>query len=239
MSMIDIGIILALIIFPIIGWLRGVIKETVSLVGLIAIFIISYAFKEEIGNVLCKFLPFLPFSGTIKGLVSLNILIYQMVGFISIFSILFIAYQIILLVSGLLQTIIKWTKILDKPSKILGAIVGGVCGYLIIFAVLLVSVVTFQNHDEMKKSFLPKLIVYKTPIISSYTKDISKSVNDIYDLVEDLENEEISINKANLEIIDTMIKYDIVSKKTVEQLVVLDKLKKVKGLDKVLDKYEE
>lgn len=238
MSIVDIAIILALIIFPIIGWMRGVIKETVSLVGLIAIFIISYTFKEEIGNVLCKFLPFLPFSGSIKGLVSLNILIYQMVGFISIFSILFIAYQIIVLVSGLLQTIIKWTKVLDKPSKILGAIVGGVCGYLIIFAVLLVSVVTFQNHEEMKKSFLPNIIVYKTPIISSYTKDISKTVNNIYDLVEDIENEEISINKANLEIIDTMIKYDVVSKKTVEQLVVLDKLKKVKGLDKVLEKYE-
>ena len=238
MSIVDIAIILALIIFPIIGWMRGVIKETVSLVGLIAIFIISYTFKEEIGNVLCKFLPFLPFSGSIKGLVSLNILIYQMVGFISIFSILFIAYQIIVLVSGLLQTIIKWTKVLDKPSKILGAIVGGICGYLIIFAVLLVSVVTFQNHEEMKKSFLPNIIVYKTPIISSYTKDISKTVNNIYDLVEDIENEKISINKANLEIIDTMIKYDVVSKKTVEQLVVLDKLKKVKGLDKVLEKYE-
>ena len=238
MSIVDIAIILALIIFPIIGWMRGVIKETVSLVGLIAIFIISYTFKEEIGNVLCKFLPFLPFSGSIKGLVSLNILIYQMVGFISIFSILFIAYQIIVLVSGLLQTIIKWTKVLDKPSKILGAIVGGICGYLIIFAVLLVSVVTFQNHEEMKKSFLPNIIVYKTPIISSYTKDISKTVNNIYDLVEDIEKEKISINKANLEIIDTMIKYDVVSKKTVEQLVVLDKLKKVKGLDKVLEKYE-
>ena len=238
MSTIDIGIIIALILFPIIGWIRGIIKETVSLVGLIIVFIVSYTFKEEIGNVLCKFLPFLPFSGNIKGLVSLNILIYQMIGFISIFSILFIAYQIIVMVSGLLQTIIKWTKILDKPSKILGAIVGGVCGYLIIFAVLLVSVVTFQNHEEMKKSFLPKIIVYKTPVISSYTKDISKTVNNIYDLVEDLENKKISINKANLEIIDTMIKYDVVSKKTVEQLVVLDKLKKVKGLDKVLDKYE-
>ena len=238
MSIVDIGIILALILFPIIGWMRGVIKETVSLVGLIAVFIISYTFKEEIGNVLCKFLPFLTFSGNIKGLVSLNILIYQMIGFITIFSILFLAYQIIVLVSGLLQTIIKWTKILDKPSKILGAIVGGVCGYLIIFAVLLVSVVAFQNHEEMKKSFLSKIIVYKTPIISYYTKDISTTVNNIYDLVEDLENEEISINKANLEIIDTMIKYDVVSKKTVEQLVVLDKLKKVKGLDNVLEKYE-
>ena len=72
----------------------------------------------------------------------------------------------------------------------------------------------------MKKSFLSKIIVYKTPIVSNYTKDISDTVNNVYDLVEDLENEEISINKANLEIIDTMIKYDVVSKKTVEQLVV-------------------
>ena len=61
MSMLDIGIIIVLILFPIIGYIRGVIKETVSLVGLIAVFIISYTFKEEIGNVLCKFLPFLPF----------------------------------------------------------------------------------------------------------------------------------------------------------------------------------
>ena len=75
MSIVDIGIILALILFPIIGWMRGVIKETVSLVGLIAVFIISYTFKEEIGNTLCKFLPFISFGGNIKGLVSLNILI--------------------------------------------------------------------------------------------------------------------------------------------------------------------
>ena len=31
--------------------------------------------------------------------------------------------------------------------------------------------------------------------------------------------------------------YDVVSKKTIEQLQVLDKLKKVKGLDSVLEKY--
>ena len=34
-----------------------------------------------------------------------------------------------------------------------------------------------------------------------------------------------------------MIKYDVTSVHTVEQLVVLDKLKSVKGVDKVINKY--
>ena len=80
-------------------------------------------------------------------------------------------------------------------------------------------------------------IVHKTPIISSYTKEISNTITEIYDLADEVANEEITKNQANLKIIDTMIKYDIVSKKTVEQLQVLDKLKKVKGLDSVLEKY--
>ena len=80
-------------------------------------------------------------------------------------------------------------------------------------------------------------IVHNTPIISSYTKDISNTITEIYDLADEVANEEITKNQANLKIIDTMIKYDVVSKKTVEQLQVLDKLKKVKGLDSILEKY--
>ena len=35
-----------------------------------------------------------------------------------------------------------------------------------------------------------------------------------------------------------MIKYKIVSKKTIEQLIVLEKLETVKGLEEILEKYE-
>lgn len=238
MNIIDIGIILILIMFAIVGWKQGVIKEAVSLVGLIVIFVIAFTFKEEIGNVLCKYLPFFEFGGNIKGLISLNIFIYQLIGFILIYSVLYAIYQIILKVSGILQKLVNWTIILALPSKLGGAIIGILEGYIIIFALLMVLLVPLKDFKFVSESKMANSIVHKTPILSTYTKDISNTINDIYRLADDLTNESLTVNEANLEIIDTMVEYDIVSKKTVEQLVVLDKLNDVKGLDKVLEKHE-
>lgn len=237
MTIIDIGIILVLIIFTIAGWKNGVIKEAVSLVGLILIFIIAYTFKDELGNTLCKFLPFFEFSGNIKGLVSLNILIYQMIGFLVIYSVLYTIYQIVLKLSGVLQKLVNLTIILALPSKIGGAIVGFLQGYLMIFILLMIALVPLKNFTIVSESKLTNAIVHKTPLVSLYTRDISNTITDIYKLADKLANEELTVNQANLEIIDTMIEYNVVSKKTVEQLQVLDKLDKVKGLDKVLKKY--
>ena len=58
MNIIDIGIILVILCFVIIRAKQGLIKSGVSLVGTIIIFAISYTFKEQIGNFLCKYLPF-------------------------------------------------------------------------------------------------------------------------------------------------------------------------------------
>lgn len=237
MNIIDIGIILILIIFIIAGWKNGVIKEAVSLVGLILIFVIAYTFKEELGNFMCKYLPFFEFSGSIKGLVSINILIYQLIAFLIIFSVLYAIYQIALKISGVLQKLVNFTIILALPSKIAGAVIGLIQGYLIIFAILLLALIPLNNHTVFQESKLTEIVIYKTPLISTYTKDISNTITEIYTLADKVANEDISINQANLEIIDTMIKYDVVSKKTVQQLQILDKLKTVKGLDKVLKKY--
>lgn len=237
MTIIDIVVILVLIMFAIVGWKNGVIKEVVSLAGLVLIFVIAYTFKEEIGNTLCKYLPFFNFSGNIEGLVSLNILIYQMIAFFIILCILYTIYQIVLKLSGGLQKLVNLTIILKLPSKIAGLVVGAIEGYLIIFALLLILIVPLKEIDGISESKMIPIIVHNTPIISSYTKDISNTITEIYDLADEVANEEITKNQANLKIIDTMIKYDVVSKKTVEQLQVLDKLKKVKGLDSILEKY--
>ena len=155
-----------------------------------------------------------------------------------IYSVLYAVYQIILKISGIFQKIVNWTLILALPSKLAGAIIGLVEGYLIVFALLLVAIVPLKDHELIRESKLTNFVVYKTPIISNYTSNITDTVTDVYKLVDDLVSEKLTVNEANLEIIDTMIEYDIVSKKTVEQLVVLDKLKEVKGLDKVLDKHK-
>lgn len=116
-NIIDIAIILMVIMFGIVGFKKGIIKEAVSLIGIILVFIISFYFKETIGNILCKFLPFFTFSGPLKGLVSLNILIYQLIGFLIIYSILSGVYTLILKVSGIFQKLVNMTIVLILPSK--------------------------------------------------------------------------------------------------------------------------
>ena len=238
MNIIDIGIILVILCFVIIGAKQGLIKSGVSLVGTIIIFAISYPFKEQIGNFLCKYLPFFEFSGNLEGLVSLNILIYQLVGFIIIYGILMSIYTIVMTISGLLQKLINMTILLKLPSSIGGAIVGFIEGYLLTFIILLLVMIPLHKAAIFKDSKITYSILYKTPIISKSTSNITKSVTEIYTLVDQVTNKKIDINEANLKSIDIMIKYKIITPHTVKQLVVLDKLKTVEGLEHVINRYE-
>lgn len=238
MNIIDIGIILVILCFVIIRAKQGLIKSGVSLVGTIIIFAISYTFKEQIGNFLCKYLPFFEFSGNLEGLVSLNILIYQLVGFLIIYGILMSIYTIVMTISGLLQKLINMTILLKLPSSIGGAIVGFIEGYLLTFIILLLVMIPLHKTAIFKDSKITYSILYKTPIISKSTSNITKSVTEIYTLVDQVTNKKIDINEANLKSIDIMIKYKIITPHTVKQLVVLDKLKTVEGLEHVINRYE-
>lgn len=237
MNVIDIIIVMLLIMSSIVGWKKGVIKETVSLIGIILVFVISFSFKEQLGNILCKFLPFFNFGGNLEGMVSLNILMYQFIAFFIIYSILYGIYALILKLSGILQKVINITLILALPSKLAGAVVGLVKGYIVTFVVMIILLIPFKNIDIFRNSTLINKITNNTPILSTYTKDINNTVSDIYKLGENLTTKKLTVNEANIQTIDTMLKYDIVSKKTIEQLIILDKLKTVKGLDKILSKY--
>lgn len=238
MNILDIGIILLIVCFAITGAKKGLIKSCVSLVGIILVFIISYTFKEQIGNLLCKYLPFFNFSGNLEGLVSLNILIYQLIGFLIIYSILMGIYAIILKVSGWLQKLVNMTIILKLPSAIGGAVIGLIEGYLLVFIVILLAMIPLKNMAIFQESNLVDYIFNKTPILSASTSDITNSVTEIYTLTEDVANKKIDINEANLKSIDIMLKYKVTTPHTIEQLMVLDKLNSIKGLDKVLNKYE-
>jgi len=240
MGAIDIVILLLLIMFAVVGFKQGVIKEAVQLVGMLAILVISFLFKDELGNIFCKWLPFFEFTGTqVEGLVSLNILIYQLLGFAAIFLVLYAVYTIVLKISGIFQKIIDWTPIFLLPSKIGGLIIGVIEGYIIIFVLLLILLALPANVTKIyRNSTVVNTIVYKTPILSNAAKDVTSSFKDVVDLTDQVINKKIETNDANLKIIDVMLKYDIVTPKTVEQLVVLDKLKSVKGIEAIIEKHK-
>lgn len=240
MTAIDIVILLLLIMFGVVGWKQGIIKEAVQLIGMIIILVIAFMFKGELGNIFCKWLPFFNFNGSpLEGMTTLNILLYQVLGFVIIFTVLYAIYTIILKLSGVFQKILDWTIILLIPSKIGGLIIGLLEGYILLFVLLLIITGLPANYtSNFTNSNLVQTIVYKTPILSSASKDVTNSMKDIYVLVDEVAQKKITTNEANLKTVDIMLKYDLVTPKTVEQLVILDKLKGIKGINSVIEKYK-
>ena len=238
MNILDIVIVLILIMSAIIGFKRGAIKEIVSLVGIIVVFIVSFSLKGVLGNVLCKWLPFFNFAGNLEGITVLNILLYQLIAFLIIYSLLFSVYMIVMKISGIVQKIVHMTIILWLPSKLIGAVVAFITGYVMVFVVLLALLIPLKDTDMFRASKFANYIVYDTPILASSSENISTSINEIYTLGEDLSTGEINKNQANLETMDILLKYKIVSPKTARELLALDKLDSIIGLEKVIEKYE-
>ena len=144
LNIFNIGIVMILIAFIIAGWKNGGIKETASFIGIILVFFLSYVLKGIVGNFLCTILPFFK----LKGFVSLNILIYQVVAFVLLFIILLSLYRLLLKISNGLQKIINATIILVIPSKILGAIMAFIEGWIILFVILVLLILPFKDVDQ-------------------------------------------------------------------------------------------
>ncbi len=233
LNVFSIGIVLILIGYLIGGWKNGVVKETASIIGIIIVFFVSYFLMGIVGNFLCTILPFFKFDG----LVSLNILIYQAIAFILLFSILMGVYRLLLKISNGLQKIINATIILIIPSKILGAIIGLITGWITIFIVLLVLLVPLKDFDQFKDSKMNNIVLFHTPVLSDTVKPFTKGALEIYDVSSKIANKDIEMNEANLKSIDIMLKYKLVDKDTVENLVKNKKLKGIKNIDSVLSNY--
>lgn len=233
----DIGIILLLIMFFIAGFKRGVMKEAVGLLGIIAVFILSYLLKGYIGNILCMICPFFKFKGSIEGLTILNIVLYQAIAFILVFSILLSVYALLLKVSKFLQKIVNLTIILWLPSKILGGIVSIIKGYIVLFAVFIVLLIPLKNEPVFYESAIINTMLYHTPILSNCTNTFTIAITEIYELGEDVSQNTISKNEANLKGLDIILKYNITNKNTIENLIKLHKLQDIQNVDQVLENY--
>ena len=146
--------------------------------------------------------------------------------------------MIVVKISGIVQKIVHMTVILWLPSKLIGAVVAFITGYVMVFVVLLALLIPLKDTDIFKNSKFANYIVYDTPILASSSANISTSINEIYELGEDLSKGDISKNEANVKTMDILLKYKVVSAETARELVVLDKLDGISGLDKVIEKYE-
>ena len=216
-NIIDVVIVLMILCAGVVGFKRGFFKEIVMTVGLLFVYIISFKLKDPIANFLSMNLPFFKFGGIFEGATALNIIVYQTIAFIIVFSIIMIIFRIILSLSGALEKILNFTIILGIPSKILGFIVGIIEGYIIMFMFVFIISMPFFRIDVVDESKYRQPILNSSPILSNVASSTNSAVNDIYDLGKDFADKK-NVNYLNNEIINILLKYDIVSNEYIDKL---------------------
>ncbi|MGM9877081.1 MAG: CvpA family protein [Bacilli bacterium] len=216
MNILDVLIIIFIFLGAFAGLRRGLIKQTVLLVGLVLTLVISFYLRVPIATFFYKNLPFFNFTGIFKGMSVLNILVYELIAFLIVFSVLYLALRIILKITGIIEKILKMTIILGFFSKIGGAIVGAIESYVVIFILLFIFHQPFINISGMEESKLADPILNSTPIMSDIIEDTRLAINEIYELAKNYEEEDAK--KFNEDAIELFLKYDIVTEENINLL---------------------
>ena len=238
MNIVDILIIIFILLGASIGFKQGFTKSLVSFVGIIVVIIFAYLLKNPVSEFLMSIGPFFNFGGIIKGVTVLNIAVYEIIAFILVFTILMIVLRVLLLATGILETILKFTIVLGIPSKILGVVVGALKNYVIVFFVLyLLSMPNFVDVGFIKESNFREPILRNTPFLSGIADSSLKVLDEFKGLSDKYTNVENS-NEFNLETLDLFLKYKVVTVDTVKKLDDSGKIN-IEGIETVIDKYEE
>ena len=163
-----------------------------------------------------------------------------MLAFFLIAAVLLLLFHILLKATGVIQKLIDLTLILTLPSKILGFVVGIISGYLYIFIALVILSVPLGGVDLFTNSSVVNHILQDSPILSNSLGGFKHAVADIYELTEKtVTSEDINTNQMNLEVMDILLKYEVVSSEEMNDFMNhTDKLDNIKGLEDIIYKYQ-
>lgn len=236
-NILDVIILITILLGAVLGFKRGAIKSSVSFIGVILIVIVSYSLKNPLANFLITHFPFFDFGGLFKGVSVLNILIYEAISFLIIFSILQIILKIIIHFSGILEHILNATVILGLPSKILGLFFGLLEGYIYAFIIVFVLSLCSFSVELTQTSKYNEKILNHTPILTNFSRNYYNSITEIYSLrdkYKTIDNKE----EYNYEAMDILLKYKVVNIDTVSKLVDQEKLD-INNIETLQNKYEK
>lgn len=222
MNVADIIIVIALVLGAIGGFKAGVIKKTADFVGIFLVIILSFYLKNYLSVIMYENLPFINFGGFIKGIEAINILFYEVLAFIIVFSLLMLILKIVLMLTGLIEKILKATVILSIPSKILGIVVGAIEMYVYVFLILVVITLPIINVPYVRDSKVSNFILNNTPILSSVSEEMVDTYNDIYKVVKDKDSK--SNEELNDEVIKLLLDKKVITKESLNKLIDRNKI---------------
>lgn len=233
-NIVDIIIVLVLALWGIYGFKRGFVKQGVMTIGTVLMFIIAFYLKNPVAEFLSLTLPFIKIPGLL-GIEALNILFYQIISFIIVVSILEIVLNLLIKLSGIIETLLKFTIILGLPSKILGFILGVVEAVVIVYVVLVFLSQPMFNLKVFNDSKLTPTILNNVPGLSNVASGIVETFTDVYELTDKYSRTNDSAGYTR-DAIDIMLKHKVIDVEYVEKLVDQNKVT-ASGINNVLNNY--
>lgn len=238
MKIVDIVILIIILLGAVIGFKRGFTRSLVSALGFIVIAILAYFLKNPLSILLYENLPFFKFGGILKGVTVLNIALYELLAFVIVLAILGVALKILMVATSVFEKILKMTIILGIPSKIMGAVVGALEAFVIVFISLYALSLPIFNISIVNDSNWKDTILNKTPILSAFSKDTMQVIDEFASIKEKYKDNNKNAEEFNKEVLDLFLKYNVVKVSSIDKLVEKEKLQ-INNIEEILMKYRE
>lgn len=222
MNVVDVIIIVLLILGGVAGFKAGVIKKLTDFIGMFVVIILAFYLKNYISVIMYENLPFFNFFGLINGIDALNILLYEVIAFLVIFIALLFVLKVVLMLTGLVEKILKATVILSIPSKLLGIVVGVIEMYVYLFLILVIVSLPIFDSSFLKDSKMNNFILNNTPVLSGVSEKIIDIYGDVYNIIDNRKNK--TNEQLNEEILKVLIDKKVVTKESAKKLVDKNKI---------------
>ena len=204
------------------GFKAGVIKKLTDFIGMFVVIILAFYLKNYISVIMYENLPFFNFFGLINGIDALNILLYEVIAFLVIFIALLFVLKVVLMLTGLVEKILKATVILSIPSKLLGIVVGVIEMYVYLFLILVIVSLPIFDSSFLKDSKMNNFILNNTPVLSGVSEEIIDIYGDVYNIIDNRKNK--TNEQLNEEILKVLIDKKVVTKESAKKLVDKNKI---------------
>ncbi len=233
MQIVDIIIILMIILGAVVGFKQGFIKKTTSFLGTFLVVVLSFMLKNPLSVVMYENLPFFKFGGIIRGIDIINILIYELLAFIIVAAALTFILRILLVLTGLVEKLLKMTIFLSIPSKILGIFIGALEYYVYIFLALVFLNLPAFNIEIVRESNLANKILDNTPILSNLVGPTVDTYTEVYETLHDVNN--MSNVEINEKLLVIFLDKGVITVDSAQKLIDMNKIY-IKDTS-ILDRY--
>ncbi|GAK09729.1 MULTISPECIES: CvpA family protein [Geomicrobium] len=172
--MLSLLLLLLLITNFFIGLRRGFILQLFHLVSFFGSLIVAYLFYQDIAEYLRLWLPYPQFLDNPDNML-ISAFNFEAVYYNGIsFALLFFATRILLHILASMLDFVSHLPILRSINRLLGAVLGFIEAYLLIFVLLIVAALLPVDaiQEAIANSSIARLMIEQTPFLSDWLKTL-------------------------------------------------------------------